>query len=130
MGPLPETTNGNRHLLVVIDHFTKWCEVFPTKDQKQGRNSRVHEICQLMGTHKAPFTLHRYNFCIGTERVTVQPRFHCSSAKVVPDSLTVYAVPVAFVNQIAVLLLHIVKEQKYVSHVLTTRHSIVRSLFS
>ena len=34
MGPLPETARGNKHLLVVMDHFTKWCEVFPTKDQK------------------------------------------------------------------------------------------------
>ena len=84
MGPLPETTNGNRHLLVVMDHFTKWCEVFPTKDQKaktvadllvsrvfsrfgppvllhsdQGRNfesNLMHEICQLMGTHKSRTT--------------------------------------------------------------------------
>ena len=34
MGPLPETTQGNKHLLVVMDHFTKWCEAFPTKDQR------------------------------------------------------------------------------------------------
>ena len=34
MGPLSETARGNKHLLVVMDHFTKWCEVFPTKDQK------------------------------------------------------------------------------------------------
>ena len=81
MGPLLETTNGNRHLLVVIDLFKKWCEVFPTKDQKaktvadllvsrifsrfgppvllhsgQGRNfesNLMHEICRLMGTHKS-----------------------------------------------------------------------------
>ena len=81
MGPLPETVRGNKHLLVVMDHFTKWCEVFPTKDQKastvaeilvnrvfsrfgpptiihsdQGRNfesNLMHEICQLMGVHKS-----------------------------------------------------------------------------
>ena len=80
MGPLPETTQGkNKHLLVIMDHFTKWCEVFPTKDQKartvaeilvskvssrfgpptvihfgQGRNfesNLMHEICCLMGVH-------------------------------------------------------------------------------
>ena len=82
------------------------------------------------GSSQVRFTLYRYNFCIGTEGVTVQLRLHCSGAEVVPDSLTVYTVPVAFDNQIAVLLLRIVKEQKYVSHVLTTRHSIVRSFFS
>ena len=81
MGPLPETTQGNKHLLVIMDHFTKWCEVFPTKDQKartvaetlvskvfsrfgpptvihsdQGRNfesNLMHEICCLMGVHKS-----------------------------------------------------------------------------
>ena len=78
---------------------------------------------------KAPFTLHRYSFCTGTEGVTVHLRLHCSGAEVVPDSPTVYTVPVAFVSQIAVLLLSIVKEQKCISLVLTTRHSIARSFF-
>ena len=73
--------------------------------------------------------MYRYNFCTGTEGGTVHLRLHCSGAEVVPDSLTVYTVPVAFVNQIAVLSLRIVKEQKYISHVLTTRHSIIRSFF-
>ena len=26
MGPIPETVRGNKHLLVIMDHFTKWCE--------------------------------------------------------------------------------------------------------
>ena len=34
MGPLPETLFGNKHLLVVIEHFTKWCEAFSTRDQR------------------------------------------------------------------------------------------------
>ena len=34
MGPLPVTTRGNKHILVVMDHFTKWCEAFTTPDQK------------------------------------------------------------------------------------------------
>ena len=34
MGPLPETSKGNKHILVVVDHFTKWCEAFATPDQK------------------------------------------------------------------------------------------------
>ena len=29
---LPLTDRGNRHLLVVCDHFTRWVEVFPLKD--------------------------------------------------------------------------------------------------
>ena len=29
VGPLPETARGNRYILVMVDHFTKWCEVAP-----------------------------------------------------------------------------------------------------
>ncbi|CAH8594109.1 unnamed protein product [Dicrocoelium dendriticum] len=29
MGPLPMTTRGNRFILVLVDHFTKWCEATP-----------------------------------------------------------------------------------------------------
>ena len=84
MGPLPETAQGNRHILVLMDHFTKWCEAFPTKDQKsstvanvlvsrvfsrfgppavihsdQGRNfesNLMHEIYNMMGVKKSRTT--------------------------------------------------------------------------
>ena len=84
MSPLPETSQGNKHLLVLMDHFTKWCEMFPTQDQKahtvaeilvskvfsrfgpptvlhsdQGRNFEsnvMQEICDLMGIHKSRTT--------------------------------------------------------------------------
>eukprot|EP00794_Sanderia_malayensis_P002386 gene2386-biopygen1273 len=79
MGPLPDMTGGNKHLLVVMDHFTKWCEVFATRDQKartvaevffrfgphtilhsdQGRNfegNLMQEVCDLMGIHKSRTT--------------------------------------------------------------------------
>ncbi len=26
VGPLPKTLNGNKYVLVVIDHYSKWCE--------------------------------------------------------------------------------------------------------
>jgi len=84
MGPLPETSRGNKHVLVVMDHFTKWCEAFPTQDQKartvanilvskifsrfgppmaihsdQGSNfesNLIHEVCKIMGIHKSRTT--------------------------------------------------------------------------
>jgi hypothetical protein len=31
-GPLPEITNGNKHELVVIDHYSKWCEAWPVTE--------------------------------------------------------------------------------------------------
>ena len=34
MGPLPETTAGNRYLLCAMDYFTKWPEAYPLPDQE------------------------------------------------------------------------------------------------
>lgn len=84
MGPLPETNRGNKHILVLMDHFTKWCEAFPTADQKastvakilvdrvfsrfgppvvlhsdQGANfesTLMHEVCDVMGITKTRTT--------------------------------------------------------------------------
>eukprot|EP00794_Sanderia_malayensis_P016451 gene16451-biopygen12126 len=84
MGPIKETSRGNKHILVLMDHFTKWCEAFPTPDQKastvanilvshvfsrfgpptvlhsdQGRNFDsilMHEIYGLMGIKKTRTT--------------------------------------------------------------------------
>ena len=84
MGPIKETDRGNKHILVLMDHFTKWCQAFPTKDQKastvarilvssvfsrcgpptvlhsdQGRNfdsTLMYEIYQLMGIKKTRTT--------------------------------------------------------------------------
>merc|ERR1711893_274924 len=33
LGPLPATPGGNKFILVVMDYYTKWVEVFPMKDR-------------------------------------------------------------------------------------------------
>ena len=81
IGPLPETARGNKQSLVVMDHFIRWCEVFPTQNQRastvvdilcnrvlsrfgpptiihsgQGRifeSKLMQEVCSLMGIHKS-----------------------------------------------------------------------------
>ncbi len=30
--PLPETSNGNKYIIVVIDHYSKWCETHLVKE--------------------------------------------------------------------------------------------------
>ncbi len=37
MGPFPRSKRGNKFLLVVVDYFTKWVEMFPLKDSKTTR---------------------------------------------------------------------------------------------
>ena len=92
MGPLQETASGNKHILVVMDHFTKWCEAFATKDQKaktvanilvsrlfsrfgpptiihsdQGKNFDsilMHEVYNMMG-HKKTCTTAYHPQCDG-----------------------------------------------------------------
>ncbi len=84
MGPLPESSQGNKHILVLMNHFTKWCEAFPTRDQRastvakilvdrvfsrfgppvvlhsdQGANfesTLMHEMCDIMGITKSRTT--------------------------------------------------------------------------
>ena len=34
LGPLPETEQGNRYLLVAMDYFTKWPEMYPLPNQE------------------------------------------------------------------------------------------------
>ena len=41
MGPLPESADGNRHILVVADYFTKWTEAFPMKNQEAATVARI-----------------------------------------------------------------------------------------
>jgi hypothetical protein len=96
MGPLPETSHGNKHILLVVDHFTKWCEAFATPDQKattvapllisrifsrfgppavlhsdQGRNFEsilMHAICDAMGITKTRTTAYHLQYDGQTER--------------------------------------------------------------
>ena len=34
VGPLPESENGNIHILVVSDYFTRWAEAYPIPNQE------------------------------------------------------------------------------------------------
>lgn len=42
MGPFPKSKKGKAHLLVIVDYFTKWVELFPLKDSKTPR------LCQIL----------------------------------------------------------------------------------
>jgi hypothetical protein len=70
MGPFPRSKNGNTFLLVLVDYFTKWVEMFPLKDGKAHRIVTVlkDEIFtrfgvprELVSDRGAQFTGHEMN---------------------------------------------------------------------
>ena len=52
VGPMPATAQGNKHLLVVIDHFTKYTMVFPTKEQTSETVAKIlfQRVFSVFGT--------------------------------------------------------------------------------
>ena len=97
LGPLPTTNNGNNHVLVISDSFTKWVELIPLPSQNaeetakalvnqfiarlgcpfsilsdQGRNFEsdlFKAICELLGIHKYRTTAYRPSANGQAERV-------------------------------------------------------------
>ena len=41
LGPITETENGEKHILLIVDSFTSWCEAFPLKSQKATEVARI-----------------------------------------------------------------------------------------
>ena len=54
---LPETANGNRHLLVVVDYFTKWVEAHPLKRMDAATIASVF-VSEFVSRFGAPESLH------------------------------------------------------------------------
>jgi len=47
-GPHPTSSKGNIYILTIIDHFTKWAEMFPMKNQEAATVAKIlfdHIIC-------------------------------------------------------------------------------------
>ena len=54
---LPETTNGNRHILVVVDYFSKWVEAYPLKRMDAATIASVF-VSEFVSRFGAPESLH------------------------------------------------------------------------
>ena len=57
IGPLPMTENGNEHLLVVSDYFTKWVECFPLPNQRADTTADAL-VTQFFSRFGAPLIIH------------------------------------------------------------------------
>jgi hypothetical protein len=57
LGPLPETPRGNRYVLLVTDHFTKWVEIFPIPDQTAQTCASVI-LNEVISRYGCPYDLH------------------------------------------------------------------------
>ena len=41
LGPLPETPRGNKYILVLGDHFTKWTEAYAMQNMEAATVARI-----------------------------------------------------------------------------------------
>ena len=57
IGPLPVTHSGHRFLIVMVDYFTKWCEVAPMKDQNAETVARTM-VDQYISRWGSPMQIH------------------------------------------------------------------------
>ena len=57
LGPLRETTNGNNNILVMVDQFTKWCEIVPLPSQTAEITAKT-AVNEFFARFGCPFTIH------------------------------------------------------------------------
>jgi hypothetical protein len=57
LGPLPETSRGNKYILVVTDYFSKWVEIFPIPDFTAATCARVI-LNEVISRYGCPCDVH------------------------------------------------------------------------
>ena len=56
LGPLPETYNGNKYVIIFIDRFTKFPEAFPTRNQTAVTVAKLF-MTEIVCRYSAPVEL-------------------------------------------------------------------------
>jgi hypothetical protein len=87
IGPLPEDTNGNKFIIVIIDCFTRFVELYATKDTSAlaAANALLHYYgrfgapCELLSDQGSQYVnqiLKQFHDLIGTDRMLSLPYSH------------------------------------------------------
>ena len=69
LGPLPTTTQGHKHILLIVDAFTKWPEAFPLKSAQASDVARIFYdkiICRYGAPSSILTDQGSYNVCVPT----------------------------------------------------------------
>ena len=62
LGPFPESTQGNRYALAVIDYFTKRVEIFAIPDQSAATCPEIIQD-EVIGCYGYPYNIHSDQGC-------------------------------------------------------------------
>ena len=107
---LPTSERGNKHLLVVCDHFTRWCEVYPLPDMKASTvaSTLVSEFIARFGVPRRLHSDCAANFVgavltetcriLGIERSKISPYHPEGNAKVERMMRTIISMLARYLN--------------------------------
>ena len=64
LGPLPQSSSGNKYIMIVMDYFTKWAEAYaiPNQEAETVANKLVHEFFSRFGVVRQLHTDQGRNF--------------------------------------------------------------------
>ena len=62
LGPFPESTRGNRYILILTDYFTKWVEIFAVPDQTAVAGAEVI-LDEVIMCYGCPYNIHSDQDC-------------------------------------------------------------------
>ena len=82
-GPHPPSSRGNRYILTMIDHFTKWVEIFPMKNQEATTMAKIL-VDKVFSTHGCPLQILTIGVPISKVHYSKSSVSSCPSTKYAP----------------------------------------------